>query len=139
MTPAESDKELILFFDGVCNLCNAAVQFIIKRDSNSRILFAPLQSPRGILAKETVEKAIGKATNSLIFLDKGQYYTQSSAALKVAGYLNKGWPLLKIFWLVPHPFRDAVYALIARKRYEWFGKQDHCMMPTAELKSRFLN
>ena len=133
-----SGNNPVLFFDGVCNLCNRAVQFIIKRDPKGKVRIATLQSPQGEIARKAVEARLGHVPDSLIFFEQGKYYTQSAAALKVAGYLKGGWPLLKIFLGLPRILRDPFYDFIAAKRYRWFGKQNSCMIPTPELKSRFL-
>lgn len=138
MIPQAYGNEPVLFFDGVCNLCNRAVQFIIKHDPGAKIKFATLQSEQGIAAKKAIEAALGSVPDSLIFFDGSEYYAQSRAALKIAGYLNGAWPLLKAFLIVPAFIRDPVYRLIAANRYRWFGKQASCMMPTPELKKRFL-
>ena len=129
----------VLFFDGVCNLCNKAVQFVIKHDKRGLVHFATLQSGVGLEAKKAVVADYGKLPDSLIFLDNGKYYTESAAALRMAGYLDGGYKLLKALLLIPGFVRNPVYRFVARNRYKWFGKQDECMLPTPELKSRFLN
>lgn len=129
----------VLFFDGVCNLCNAAVQFIIRHDRKGEIRFASLQSPPGAVAKDAVCRATGKIPDSLIFFEKGVYYIESDAALRVAGYLNGRWKMLRHLRFVPRIIRDAVYRLIALSRYRLFGKRKACMIPTPELEARFLD
>lgn len=128
----------VLFFDGVCNLCNGAVQFIIRHDREAKIHFASLQSTLGKEACNAVLAAKGKVPDSLIFLDEGTYYTESEAALRVAAYLDGGWKTLRHLRVFPKILRDAVYALMAKSRYRLFGKRRACMLPTPELKSRFL-
>jgi predicted DCC family thiol-disulfide oxidoreductase YuxK len=128
----------VLFFDGVCNLCNAAVQFIIRHDKRGGIRFAPLQSIPGKAAAAAVLQRYGRMPDSLIFFDEGQYFIESDAALRVAGYLNGGWRALRGLRIFPRFLRDAAYRIIARYRYRWFGRQDACMMPTPALKRRFL-
>lgn len=137
MTP-QSTNNPVLFFDGVCNLCNSAVQFIIRHDKKGQVHFAALQSEAGMIAREAVLKQYGHVPDSLIFKDKGKYYVSSAAALRVSGYLDGGWKLLKYLLIIPSFMRNAVYRFIARNRYKWFGQQEACMMPTPELKARFL-
>ena len=134
----DSEKP-VLFFDGVCNLCNHAVQFVIRHDRQGKVRFATLQSEIGEEAKKTIIATYGHVPDSLIFFDRGKYYTLSSAALRMAGYLDGGWRVLKVLLIVPPFIRNAVYKLIAAKRYKWFGKLTECMMPTPELRSRFLS
>jgi predicted DCC family thiol-disulfide oxidoreductase YuxK len=122
--PPQPDHPAILF-DGVCNLCNGAVQFIIARDPSAQFRFAPLDSAA---ARSLIDEAT----------PRGQMYTRSAAALRIARRLRFPWPLLYGFIIVPRPLRDAVYDLIARHRYRWFGKRDTCMVPTPDLRSRFL-
>ena len=128
----------VLFFDGVCNLCNSAVQFIIRHDKAGRVRFASLQSTHGAQAAQAVIQSHGHLPDSLIFLDKGIYYTESDAALRVAPYLDGSWKYLRYLTIFPRPLRNVVYRLVARYRYRWFGKKDACMLPTPALKQRFL-
>lgn len=127
----------IILFDGVCNLCNRSVQFIIKRDKEGRFRFASLQSATGqeILQEFNLPQ---NDFNSFILYEQGKVYTRSDAALRVSSQL-KGWKWTSMFRILPKFLRDAVYNLIARKRYKWFGKREECMVPTPELKSRFLD
>lgn len=137
----------VLLFDGVCNLCNAGVLFIIKRDPRGRMRFAPLQSEaaRRLLeeagAEPLPEAAVADA-DSMIVIEgppgDRRMYDRSAAALRIARALRWPWPLLGAFWIVPRPVRDWLYRLIARNRYRWFGRRDTCMMPTPELQARFL-
>ena len=136
---AEHTKENpVIFFDGVCNLCNGAVAFIIKRDPKRKFRFAPLQSGAG----QAFLKTHGKATESfdtIILKEGGRWYSHSDAALRIARGLSGAWPLVYGFIILPRFLRDAVYRLIARNRYKWFGKQDACMIPTPELRELFLD
>lgn len=136
----------ILLFDGVCNLCNAAVQFVIHRDPSGRVRFAPLQSAAaaellhchtGVPRAAQVGEADGE-WNSVICLDQGHVYTKSDAALQVARYLRRPWPLVGWLRVVPRPVRDAIYDAIAKRRYRWFGRRATCMVPDQTLKRRFL-
>lgn len=127
----------IIFFDGVCNLCQGAIQFIIVRDPKDHFKFASLQSK---YAKEkllpfNVDPAIG---DSIVLLENGKVYEHSTAALRIAKGLNGLWPLLYAFIIVPKFIRDGVYRWIAKNRYRWFGKSESCWVPTPALKSKFL-
>ncbi len=133
----------IILFDGVCNLCNASVQFIIERDPTAIFQFASLQSEAGqaILAKNALNAALNNdasAEDSVILVENGHIYDRSTAALRIARRLSGGIKFLYVFILIPRPIRDFVYKIIAKNRYRWFGKQDACWMPTKELKARFL-
>ncbi|RYD80437.1 MAG: thiol-disulfide oxidoreductase DCC family protein [Sphingobacteriales bacterium] len=127
----------ILLFDGVCNLCNGIVQFVIKRDSKRRFLFASLQSETG---QEILKDFNLPAANfdSFILISDGKCYQKSTAALKVAKELNGFWKAFYYLIFIPKPIRDFFYNLIAKNRYKIFGKRESCMIPTPELKSRFL-
>ncbi|MFT9849948.1 thiol-disulfide oxidoreductase DCC family protein [Aneurinibacillus sp. REN35] len=128
----------ILLFDGVCNLCNHAVLFIIKHDPKETIRFASLQSDIGqALVKQ--HGLLSHGLKSIVLIEANKAYTKSSAALKVARRLQRPWPLLYVFIAVPRPVRDIVYNWIARNRYRWFGKKEQCMIPTPELRKRFLD
>lgn len=129
--------ERVIYFDGVCNLCNGSVQFVIKRDKAGKFRFAPLQSRAGqaILARNGLS---GEHFTSFLLSENGKLYRRSTAALRVVRRLPGAWPLLYGFIIVPPFIRNAVYDFIARNRYRWFGKKEACMVPTPELKSRFL-
>ena len=129
----------VLFFDGVCNLCNGAVKFVIRHDRQGAVHFASLQSTAGAAAVRAVRQRYGRVPDSLIFLDEGQYFIESDAALRVARYLDGGWGTLRLLRIFPRVLRDFGYRIVARNRYRWFGKQDACMIPTPALKSRFLD
>ncbi len=127
----------VILFDGVCNLCNNSVLFIIKRDPKAKFKFASLQSEFG---KSHLEKFGLPFTelNSVLLIKDGKLFQKSNAALEIAKYLGGGWPVFYVFKLVPAFLRDGVYNWIARNRYRWFGKKDACMIPTPALKTRFL-
>lgn len=127
----------VIFFDGICNLCSAAVQFTIERDSKNMFRFASLQSE---YAKENLMpfNIVPENLDSFILLENGKVYVRSTAALRVARKLNGLWPLLYAFIIVPRFIRDAVYNFIAKNRYKWYGKQESCWIPTPELKEKFL-
>ncbi|GAB3555592.1 thiol-disulfide oxidoreductase DCC family protein [Spirosoma fluminis] len=127
----------LILFDGVCNLCNAAVTFVIERDPTAYFRFASLQSDLG----QDVLRGLGRSTGefaSFVVWENGRFYEQSTAALRVARHLSGAWPFLYGFIVIPKPIRDALYSFIAHNRYRWFGKRDACMLPTPELKTRFL-
>ena len=131
----------IILFDGVCNLCNGFVQFIIRHDQAERFRFAALQSEAGqaLLAKHGFAPSAGAAElDSVLLLSGGQLYSHSSAVLRIARGLGGGWALAGVGGLLPRAWRDALYRFIARNRYRWFGRQESCMLPTPELQARFL-
>lgn len=131
-------NQSIILFDGVCNLCNSAVNFVIKRDNNNRIQFAPLQSETArVLLKDSAINS--SELRSFVFIDKGVLYTESTAALKVCRYLSALWPLCYGLMVVPSFIRDGFYRWVGKNRYKWFGKKDECMIPTPELRAKFLN
>jgi predicted DCC family thiol-disulfide oxidoreductase YuxK len=136
MTTALQHDNVILF-DGVCNLCNGFVQFIIKRDTKKKFRFASLQSDA---AKDLIEKhhLDSFQLKTVIFIQCNIVYTQSSAVLHIAKALGGFWKLLYVGIIVPKSIRDYLYKFVSKKRYEWFGKSATCMMPTAELQERFL-
>lgn len=134
----ETGKKIILF-DGVCNLCNSSVQFVIKRDKKDIFRFAPLQSDIG--KKMVDERGIDTSTiDSIILVEPNiAYYTKSSAAIEIANDLGGIWQALNVFtYILPVSVRDWVYDFIARNRYKWFGKKEHCMIPTPEMKAKFI-
>lgn len=131
------DKPIILF-DGVCNFCNASVNFIIRQDKKNVFRFAALQSKAGqeLLAKYHLPQT---QINSFILVDRGKIYKRSAAGFKVYGKLPWYWKWTQIFWIVPRFITDAVYDFVAKNRYKWFGKKEECMIPTPQVRSRFLN
>jgi predicted DCC family thiol-disulfide oxidoreductase YuxK len=128
----------VILFDGVCNLCNSSVLFIIKRDPNSLFYFAPLQSDFGNAQVKKFDLP-GTGWNSVLLLKDNTLYQKSNAALEIARHLNGLWPALYIFKIIPSFIRDGMYTWVANNRYRWFGKKEACMIPTPELKSRFIN
>lgn len=134
----EAEERPVLYFDGVCNLCNRSVQFVIRHDRKKRFLFAALQSPAGQQIQEKIKEERGKVPDSLVLSWKGKIYTESDAALHAARLLGGFTGLLAVFLVLPRFIRDPLYRFIARNRYRWFGRKDACMVPTPELKSRFL-
>jgi len=128
----------VIFFDGVCNLCNSSVQFIIRHDPKERFRFAALQSDAGKKAVAALSTQQHQLPDSIILLQNGKYYTKSTAALLIARQLSGLLPLLYAGIVLPSFIRDSIYNVVAKNRYKWFGKQNECMMPTATLKQRFL-
>ncbi|MEX0289104.1 MAG: thiol-disulfide oxidoreductase DCC family protein [Flavobacteriaceae bacterium] len=132
------DKKIVLF-DGVCNLCNGAVQYIIKRDKKDQFRFAALQSEIGQFLASERQIDLAK-TDSIILIEPGlAYYIKSSAALRIGLAFGGPYKILALYEWIPRPIRDFVYDIIAKRRYRWFGKQDECMIPTPELKNKFLD
>ena len=129
----------IILFDGVCNLCNDAVQFVIKRDKEAVFLFAPLQGNTG--QKLLKERGINpNEIDSIILIEPNVvFYVKSDAALEIVKKLDTPWRFIHLFKVLPRVLRDFVYDFIAKNRYRWYGKKDQCMIPTPELKSKFLD
>lgn len=127
----------IVLFDGVCNFCNASVNFVIEHDKEGYFKFAPLQSEIGeeLIAKHGIDTA---QTDSIIVVEDEKAYAHSSAALRIAKHLDGIWSWSYAFIVVPKPIRDVFYKLFAKHRYRLFGRQDTCMMPTPEVRARFL-
>ena len=127
----------ILLFDGHCNFCNAWVRFIVRRDTAKKILFAPLQSSVGRKMLEE-KKLDANYTDSLVFFEDERFSVSSTAALRIFSYLD-GWERnLHLLSFFPRTFRDAFYLFIAKYRYKWFGRSEQCMVPTPEIRERFL-
>ena len=134
---SEKAKKIILF-DGVCNLCNSRIQFVIKHDQDDIFRYAPLQSEIG--KKLTSERGIDTQTiDSIILIEPGlAYYIKSDAILEIGRYLKGYRTLSKVLKWIPSTIRDIVYDVVAKNRYRWYGKKDACMIPTPELKAKFL-
>jgi predicted DCC family thiol-disulfide oxidoreductase YuxK len=127
---------MLILFDGLCNLCNSSVQFLIKRDPHAKFRFASLQSPRGQTELKRFNLDPG-TLHSIVVIEGDRYYDRSNAALKIATSLGGVWSLFYFFYVFPRFLRDPVYDLISKNRYRFFGKRDECMIPTPELKARF--
>ncbi len=127
----------IVLIDGVCNLCQGATKFIVRHDHGGRFQFASLQSHMGqaLVAKGELPTDV---INTIILIENGKYYTKSTAALRISRHLKFPWPIIYGLIIVPKSIRDVAYRYIARHRYRWFGKSDQCMLPSPELKGRFL-
>lgn len=133
MPPARA----IVLFDGVCNLCNTSVNFLIDRDPEGRFVFGALQSEEGL----TVLRKHGLPEyyfDSIVLIEGRNVWTASDAVLEISRHMPGFWPALRVFRIVPKAIRDAVYNWIAANRYRWFGKRESCRLPTPENRSRFL-
>lgn len=128
----------ILLFDGVCNLCNGLVAFILRNDPRRRFRFASLQSPAGqaLLARHGLPTA---DLDSVVLIEGSRAFTRSTAVLRTALRMGYLWPLAFVFILIPRPLRDLGYKWIGKNRYRMFGRREACMLPTPNLKARFLN
>ena len=130
----------IILYDGVCNMCDSTVQFILNRDQKKEIYYAGLQSAA---AKQLLNgygvKINNEQLGTVYYLKNGKVYTKSTAILKVSAELKGAWPLMAIFLIVPKFIRDGVYDFIAKNRYKWFGRKDYCVLPSAEERSHFLD
>ncbi len=131
------EETRVILFDGVCNFCNYWVNFAIKRDKKKKLHFTPLQ---GETAKQLLLYYHINPTSlsSVILIDGGKVYTQSSAAIQICKHLGGAWKLFYGLIILPKFIRDFFYNIIARNRYKWYGKKENCMVPTPELKERFL-
>lgn len=134
----EEKEHPVILFDGECNLCNCAVQMVIKNDKKNIFRFASLQSEyaKNALANFEIDSSEMK---TFILLQDGKMFSRSTAALLVAKKLSGFWPLLYGFIIVPQFIRDGVYNFISRNRYKWFGKRDSCWVPTPDLRKKFLS
>lgn len=135
----------MVLFDGVCNLCNASVGWIIRRDRRGVFRFASLQSE---FARRALAEAAGRPgaggsppplPDSIVLLTGGRVLTRSSAVIGIARRLGMPWSMAAVGLVMPRPIRDAIYAFIARRRYRWFGKREACAVPTPALRARFLD
>ena len=131
----QDQLQRVIFFDGVCGLCNAWVDFILKRDRAGIFSFAPLQ---GNYAEE-MEPEASTNLNTMIYFVSGQRYYRTGAILRILRDLGGIWYLAWVFWFVPFFIRDFFYGLIARNRYRIFGKKENCRIPTPKEKVRFLD
>jgi predicted DCC family thiol-disulfide oxidoreductase YuxK len=127
----------LVLFDGVCNFCNFWIQFALKHDKKGKLKFGSLQgtTAQQILPQYNIDPAV---LTSVIFIEDGTAYRESTAALKVCKFLDGGWKLLYVFIIIPAFLRDGLYKWIGRNRYKWFGKQESCMLPTLEQRARFV-
>jgi len=131
-------EKIVVMFDGVCNLCNGLILFLIPRDPNKIFVFAPLQS-------DSSKKMLSEKTNlnpdqldSVVVIENGRVYQKSTAVIQIFKRLPFPWKLLVIGKILPTTFTDWIYDFVGKNRYKWFGKKDQCMLPTPELSGRFL-
>ncbi|TBN06441.1 DUF393 domain-containing protein [Hyunsoonleella flava] len=132
------DKQLILF-DGICNLCNSSVQYVIKRDKKNQFMFAALQSDVGKNIINHFNIDTSKVDSIVLYTPEKGITTKSTAALKVASKLGFPTNILSVFLIIPPFISNWVYDFVAKNRYKWYGKKDACMIPTPELRNRFLD
>ena len=135
MEKAELVQRNVIFFDGVCHLCNAFVDAVISRDPRHHYLFAPLQ---GSTAEELLPPEDRVKLDTVIYFEAGKIYHRSSAVLKVVSGLGGVYKLLALAWIIPGPLRDLAYNYVAKNRYAWFGEREFCRLPTSEEKSYLL-
>lgn len=135
---ANNLPDRIVLFDGVCNFCNNSINFIIRHDRKDLFRFAPLQSEAGEKIK-SLYAIPEKFMDSVILVEKGKVYTKTTAALRIARRLNGAWPLLYAFIIVPPFIRDIAYNIVAKYRYKWWGEKESCMIPTPEVRQKFLS
>lgn len=133
----EFPEHPVVLFDGVCNLCNGFVQFLMKRDPKGVLRFASLQSDVGQSLLEIAGRP--REISTIVFVEKGKTYDRSTAALRIVRYLRFPWPLLCALWILPKFLRDAMYSWVARNRYRWFGKTETCAVPTPANRALFLD
>ena len=133
-----SMHESVVFFDGVCNLCNGTVQFLLKIDKHQRLQFGSLQGETAKRILLTYQISPEKLS-SIIFIHQNKVYTESTAVLEICKVIGGAWRLLYIFKVIPAFIRNGIYKRIARNRYQWFGKRSSCKIPTLSERGRFLN
>jgi len=136
----DQTNDFVLLYDGVCGFCNKSVHMILAHDKQGTLKFAPLQSHFG---EEVTARHHVKNIDSIVLVDNSsgteRVYVRSNAALKIASYLGGWWKLLEVFQIIPRPLRDFCYDLFAKYRYRFFGKYDSCLLPSPEVRSRFLD
>lgn len=126
-----NDARTILYFDGVCNLCNRMVQWVWKNDRTNSVFFAPLQQHSEVWPYQDLASAV--------LFYKGRYYYKSDVAMLLIRFFGWQWQWLRMARILPKFFRDGIYTFIAKRRYKWFGKKEECMLPVPEMKQRFLS
>ncbi|QAU12600.1 thiol-disulfide oxidoreductase DCC family protein [Halorubrum sp. BOL3-1] len=138
MTAEIPDDDPIILFDGVCNLCSGFVRFVVPRDTEEKYRFASLQSDvgRALLAEHDLST---DELDSVVLIEDGESYVKSAAIIRIATGLGGRYRLLSPFRYVPRSVRDRVYDFVAEHRYRWFGKKDRCMVPSGDVRSRFLD
>jgi predicted DCC family thiol-disulfide oxidoreductase YuxK len=139
ISPNKSDEgHPVLFFDGVCALCNGLVKFVIRQDTRGKVRFSTLQSPLGQEVLRT-EKIAGEFLETVLYKKEGVVFQKSDAVLELLNDLGGFWKLARLSKILPRIFRDFLYDGVARSRYSIFGKYDQCMVPGPEIRKRFLD
>lgn len=133
------ENKKIILFDGICNLCNGAVIKVIKNDKKNVFLFAPIQSETGQKIINHLGIDTSKTDSIILYEPNKAYYIKSAAALQIMKEFSGFWKLMQIFTILPDAFNNIFYDFIARNRYKWYGKKESCMIPTPELKAKFLD
>ena len=134
---SDPSEPAVIVFDGLCNLCTAAVQFILRHEQGPHFKFAPLQSKAGgaLLAANGLAP---DDVDTFVLIEDGRPYLRSDAAIRVARHLSAPWSPAAALAIIPRPIRDWAYRIIARNRYQWFGRREACMVPSPEVRARFL-
>ncbi len=140
MDTIQQNNAPIILFDGVCNLCNGFVNLLIRIDKKATLRFMPLQSDKTEKTKAltSVMNDLPDNPSSVILIEGEKISLKSNAVLRIAAYLPWPWKVLKYFGFLPNKMRDSIYDFIARHRYQWFGKSNHCMVPTPDVQKRFV-
>lgn len=132
-----TERPALVIFDGVCNFCVGSVNFVLRHEAGDRLQFTPLQSGTG--SRMVRDLGFDPAdAKTFVLVDDGRAYVRSAAAIRVARYLRWPWRALAAIWIVPRPVRDWAYNVVASNRYRWFGRMDACMVPTPEIRRRFV-
>ncbi|MBM3440008.1 MAG: thiol-disulfide oxidoreductase DCC family protein [Bacteroidetes bacterium] len=131
-------KDYLILFDGVCNFCNYWVRFALKRDQKQKLSFGTLQgnTTQSVLPLHGINE---KEIASVVFIENGKLWQNSSAVLRICRHLSGAWKLFYALMIIPAPIRDFIYKMIAKNRYRWFGKRESCMVPDASMKDRFVD
>lgn len=129
----------IILFDGVCNLCNSSINYVIDKDKKDEFRFLALQSTLGKELQEYLGIAPNNLDSIILYCPEEAYYIKSTAALKIISRFSGLWKIVLIFNIIPAKIRDYIYDFVARNRYKWYGKQQQCRIPTPELESKFLS
>lgn len=132
------NQKKVILFDGVCNFCNSSILKIIRHDKKNVFFFASLQSDIGIEITTHFNIDILKVDSIIMVESEDKFSVKSTAALRILKEFNGFWKILQIGWIIPENTRNIIYDYIAKNRYKWFGKKDECMIPTPEIKSKFI-
>jgi predicted DCC family thiol-disulfide oxidoreductase YuxK len=138
MSSEKKYPDNVILFDGLCNFCNSSINFTIRHDKKNRFHFAALQSEPAIAIRKQFNLP-DEFLSSVVLIENGKAYIRSTAALRIARRLNGAWPLFYGLIIIPRFIRDWVYNIVARNRYKWWGKKESCMVPTPEVRKKFLS